>query len=63
MKNQKFNMFNLTENTVPPTNLEKIFEKHFRKGQRVGMAFLTADGKATSKLMGIITPWDMIGKE
>lgn len=31
MKNQKFNMFNLTENTVPPTNLEKIFERDEKK--------------------------------
>ena len=56
-------VFAFIKHTAFIEDLERIFEKYFRKGQRVGMAFLTADGKATSKLMGIITPWDMIGKE
>ena len=63
INDREMEVFTFIKHTAFLEDLEKIFEKYFRKGQRVGMAFLTADGKATSKLMGIITPWDMIGKE
>lgn len=63
INDREMEVFTFIKHSAFLEDLEKIFEKHFRKGQRVGMAFLTADGMATSKLMGIITPWDMIGKE
>ena len=40
--------------------LEKEFDKALQKGKRIGVAFLTQTGKASDKLQGIITPWDMI---
>ena len=43
--------------------LEDMVERAFRKGKRVGMAFLTADGRQTSPLFGIVTPWDIIASE
>ena len=48
----------------PPTGyveeLENEFEKAFRKGKRIGVAFITPTGKKTEKLQGIITPWDIL---
>ncbi len=40
--------------------LEMEFEKAYRKGKRIGIAFMTPNGKSYEKLQGIITPWDMI---
>ena len=40
--------------------LEIEFEKAYRKGKRIGIAFMTQNGKEDEKLQGIITPWDLI---
>lgn len=40
--------------------LEKEFEKSYKRGKRIGIAFMTQNGKSHEKLQGIITPWDMI---
>ena len=40
--------------------LENKFEEYYKKGKRVGIAFLTQNGTATEKLQGIVTPWDII---
>ncbi|MGN0488178.1 MAG: CBS domain-containing protein [Ruminococcus sp.] len=40
--------------------LENEFEKSLKRGKRIGIAFLTQNGKANEKLQGIITPWDII---
>lgn len=40
--------------------LENEFEKAFKVGKRIGIAFLTQNGHAKDKLQGIITPWDII---
>lgn len=41
-------------------DLEEQIEEKFHNNKRVGIVFLTADGKQTSSLYGIITPWDII---
>lgn len=40
--------------------LENEFEKAYRRGKRIGIAFITQNGSPYEKLQGIITPWDMI---
>ncbi|MBR4292219.1 MAG: CBS domain-containing protein [Clostridia bacterium] len=40
--------------------LEDMIEREFEKGSRIGIAFVTASGRADEKLQGIITPWDVI---
>ena len=42
-------------------DLEKKFEEATDKGKRIGMAFITVSGKPDSPLVGIITPWDILG--
>lgn len=43
------------------TTLGDIFEDSLGKGEKVGMVFLTQDGKATQRIMGIVTAWDIAG--
>lgn len=35
------------------------FQNAFRKGERLGMLFVTANGKQDERLLGIITAWDV----
>lgn len=43
--------------------LENEFERASGKGRRIGLAFITENGKREEKLLGIITPWDIIAAE
>lgn len=42
------------------SQIEDMFEDAFRKDERIGMIFLTENGKEQEKLRGIITPWDVL---
>lgn len=43
---------------------QKAFERgNSVKHKRLAAIFITSDGKATGKLLGMLTPWDIIGKE
>ena len=41
-------------------DLEKEIQKYFNKNKRVGIAFLTTNGRENDPIQGIITPWDII---
>ena len=43
--------------------LKDIFEKTYSGGKRLAMVFVTSNGKADGKLLGTISPWDVLGKE
>lgn len=48
------------------TSVEKIedrIENAYRQHRRIGVVFITDNGKPDGKLQGIITPWDIIGAE
>lgn len=47
------------------TEINDIFAEAISKGDRIGLVFVTAHGKKTEKLLGIITAWDLAagGKE
>lgn len=40
--------------------LEEKIEQAFHRGKRIGLAFITENGKPTQKIQGLITPWDII---
>lgn len=43
---------------------QKAFERgNSVKHKRLAAIFITSDGTATGKLLGMLTPWDIIGKE
>ena len=39
-----------------------IFEKTYSGGKRLAMVFVTSNGKENGKLLGTISPWDVLGK-
>ncbi len=43
--------------------LKEYFEKTYSGGKRLSMVFVTQNGNPTEKLLGIISPWDVLGKE
>ncbi|MDF2543326.1 MAG: hypothetical protein K0S47_3044 [Herbinix sp.] len=43
------------------SDIETLFEVTFDHKERIGMVFLTENGKETERIQGILTPWDIIG--
>lgn len=46
--------------TMYVEDLEKEIQKYFARNKRVGIAFLTVNGRAQEPIQGMITPWDII---
>ena len=44
-------------------NAKELFENALKKMERIGMIFLTQNGSATEKLLGILTPWDILANQ
>lgn len=42
---------------------ELTCEEYYRNKERVGMFFITKNGKANEKLLGAITPWTILGQK
>ena len=42
--------------------LKNIFEQTYSGGKRLAMVFVTSNGKEDGKLLGTISPWDVLGK-
>ncbi len=40
---------------------EDLFEKAFRKGERIAMILITENGSPKERLLGVITAWDVLG--
>ena len=38
-----------------------LFSNAFKDNKRLSMLFITQNGKPTEKLLGIVTPWDILG--
>lgn len=45
------------------SEVEEIFKRSLKKRKRVGVVFITETGKQSEKLLGMITAWDIAGKE
>jgi len=41
--------------------IRQMFENDFTNNKRIGMIFATHSGKSTEKMLGVITPWDILG--
>lgn len=44
-------------------DVEELFRKNLALRKRVGMVFITNSGKKDEELLGILTSWDIAGKE
>lgn len=63
LEEREQNQFIFFKNKAFVDDLEDEFERAFKRGKRIGMTFLTANGRADERLLGIITPWDIIAVE
>ncbi len=45
----------------PTLSAVSMIRSRFRKGERVAMILLTENGTKNEKLLGILTPWDVMG--
>ena len=61
LNNREMEEFIFVKASLYVDDLEKKFEEATGKGKRIGMAFITVSGKSDSPLVGIITPWDILG--
>lgn len=43
------------------SSIETMFSEAVKKMDRIGMVFLTENGKPSEKLLGILTSWDLVG--
>ncbi len=47
----------------PSSAAISLITSRFRKGERLAMILLTEDGTKNDRLLGILTPWDVMGNE
>lgn len=60
IRGREMEEFLFVKSTMYVDDLEKEIQKYFSKNKRVGIAFLTANGREDEPIQGIITPWDII---
>lgn len=58
----KTETYRFAEKGLYVDELKDIFEKTYSGGKRLSMVFVTSNGKKDGKLLGIISPWDVLGK-
>ena len=55
-------VYRFVEKDLYVDELKDIFEKTYSGGKRLAMVFVTSNGKESGKLLGTISPWDVLGK-
>lgn len=60
LDNREMEEFLFFKSSLYIEELENKFEEAFNRGKRIGVTFLTQSGSRTEKLLGIVTPWDII---
>ena len=56
-------VYSFAEKNLYVDEPKNVFEKTYSGGKRLAMVFITSNGKEDGKLLGIISPWDVLGKE
>lgn len=56
-------VYRFVKNSLYVDELKNIFEQTYSGGKRLSMVFVTTNGKDDGKLLGTISPWDVLGKE
>lgn len=60
LDDREMEQFIFVKSTEYVEEVERKIENAFKKGIRIGIAFVTNNGKPSGSLQGIITPWDII---
>lgn len=58
--NKSDQVFKFVRNDISFDELNDLFSDEFKVGKRLAMVFLTHSGKRSEKLIGILTPWDVL---
>lgn len=53
--------FRFASINAPIGEISELFERALKDTDRIGMVFLTSNGKPNEKLLGILTAWDIAG--
>jgi len=48
---------------VTISQVQEYFENYFDKMERLAVVYITQNGKKHEKILGMITPWDVLGQE
>ena len=62
LKHHDSEVYRFVEKDLYVDELKDIFEKTYSGGKRLAMVFVTSNGKENGKLLGTISPWDVLGK-
>lgn len=53
--------YRFVSRSMPAAQVADLFETALNRSDRIGMVFVTQNGRATEKLLGILTAWDVVG--
>ena len=59
LKPERCVVFTFVAEDTPLSKLEELFEKALKKGEHIGLVFVTKRGRQDEALRGILTPWDV----
>ena len=62
VESHKAESFRFVSSNAFVSDIKAAFEEALCKTDRIGMIFVTQNGKETEKLLGIITAWDVAGR-
>ncbi len=56
-------VYRFVKSSLYADELKDIFEHTYSGGKRLAMVFVTENGKPDGRLIGTISPWDILGKQ
>ncbi len=56
-------VFEFVPKSAPLSDIFKLFKKAIKKRDRIGMVFITQNGKPEEKFIAILTAWDLVNSD
>lgn len=53
--------FDFVSKNASLIEVEELFQEELKEHRRLGVVFITENGRSNQKILGIITAWDMAG--
>ena len=60
LENHSSEYFDFIKRNEELTSAQNLFNKSIKKDKKLVMLFVTENGKKTEKILGILTPWDLL---
>ncbi len=60
LEDRELESFIFIKSSLYVEEIEDIFQKNFNQKKRIGVAFVTNNGRPDEPLQGLITPWDIL---